>query len=165
MKFDENYPRLPPKCTFDLPFFHPNVHLSGRICVSTLSNDWCPAFSFKNILLSIQTLLDEPNPNNPAHLEAAKCYRYVLISIQINTTINMQFSSISLKKIFFYEKNFTRNNPTAYTNRVKDLANQNRETQLLWLRLRKIVIFLARFLGKYFLILVYFNLLKGWNSM
>jgi ubiquitin-conjugating enzyme E2 I len=36
---------------------------------------WKPATTIKEILLGIQTLLDEPNPNSPAQAEAFTLYK------------------------------------------------------------------------------------------
>jgi ubiquitin-conjugating enzyme E2 I len=36
---------------------------------------WRPAITVKQILLGIQTLLDEPNLNSPAHGEASRLLR------------------------------------------------------------------------------------------
>ncbi len=59
------------------PLFHPNVYPSGTICLSILNEDegWKPATTIKEILLGIQTLLNEPNPNSPAQAEAFTLYR------------------------------------------------------------------------------------------
>lgn len=57
---------------FDPPLFHPNVYPSGTICLSILNEEegWRPAISIKQILIGIQDLLDEPNPDSPAQSEA-----------------------------------------------------------------------------------------------
>ena len=72
MEFPEEYPSKPPKCKFDPPLFHPNVFPSGAICLSILKEDdgWRPAITIKQMLLAVQDLLVNPNPNSPAQ-EAA----------------------------------------------------------------------------------------------
>ena len=54
------------------PLFHPNVYPSGTICLSILNEEegWRPAITLKQVLMGIQDLLDEPNPNSPAQSEA-----------------------------------------------------------------------------------------------
>jgi ubiquitin-conjugating enzyme E2 I len=54
------------------PLFHPNVYPSGTICLSILNEEegWRPAITVKQILMGIQDLLDEPNPDSPAQSEA-----------------------------------------------------------------------------------------------
>jgi len=58
--------------SFVPPLFHPNVYPSGCVCLSILNEEegWRPGISVKQILLGIQELLDEPNPNSPAQSEA-----------------------------------------------------------------------------------------------
>ena len=69
--YPEDYPSSPPKCQFVPPLFHPNVYPSGTVCLSILNadEDWRPSITLKQILLGIQELLDEPNPNSPAQAE------------------------------------------------------------------------------------------------
>ena len=38
-------------------------------------NQWSPTYDVAAILTSIQSLLDEPNPNSPANSQAAQLYR------------------------------------------------------------------------------------------
>ena len=58
------------------PLFHPNVYPSGTICLSILNEEegWRPAITLKQILIGIQDLLDDPNPNSPAQQEAYNLY-------------------------------------------------------------------------------------------
>mmetsp|Transcript_3329 Transcript_3329/g.3844 ORF Transcript_3329/g.3844 Transcript_3329/m.3844 type:complete len:158 (+) Transcript_3329:1-474(+) len=69
--YPEDYPSSPPKCQFTPPLFHPNVYPSGTVCLSILNadEDWRPSITLKQILLGIQELLDNPNPNSPAQGE------------------------------------------------------------------------------------------------
>ncbi|KAJ3040502.1 E2 SUMO-conjugating protein ubc9 [Rhizophlyctis rosea] len=70
--FPDDYPQKPPKCQFTPPLFHPNVYPSGTVCLSILNEeqDWKPAITVKQILLGIQDLLTDPNPDSPAQSEA-----------------------------------------------------------------------------------------------
>uniref|UniRef100_A0A8C5W7J4 Ubiquitin conjugating enzyme E2 B n=1 Tax=Leptobrachium leishanense TaxID=445787 RepID=A0A8C5W7J4_9ANUR len=65
--------------TFKLRFvskmFHPNVYADGSICLDILQNRWSPTYDVSSILTSIQSLLDEPNPNSPANSQAAQLYQ------------------------------------------------------------------------------------------
>ncbi|KAI8364645.1 ubiquitin-conjugating enzyme/RWD-like protein [Radiomyces spectabilis] len=75
--FPEDYPSKPPKCKFDPPLFHPNVYPSGTVCLSILNEDegWKPAITVKQILLGIQDLLNDPNPESPAQQDAYMLFR------------------------------------------------------------------------------------------
>lgn len=60
------------QCQFPAGFFHPNIYPSGTVCLSILNEDeqWRPSITVKQVLLGIQELLDNPNPNSPAQSEA-----------------------------------------------------------------------------------------------
>lgn len=47
------------------------VYADGQICLDILQNRWSPTYNVGGILASIQSLLDEPNPNSPANAEAS----------------------------------------------------------------------------------------------
>lgn len=72
--FTEKYPNEPPECFFISPIFHPNVYVDGLICLSILDNDWKACLTVKQILLGIQSLLEEPNTSSPANIEAFSVY-------------------------------------------------------------------------------------------
>eukprot|EP00041_Stephanoeca_diplocostata_P008399 m.124882 g.124882 ORF g.124882 m.124882 type:complete len:172 (-) comp17303_c1_seq1:336-851(-) len=74
LEFTEEYPNKAPKIRFISKMFHPNVYADGGICLDILQNRWSPTYNVGGILASIQSLLDEPNPNSPANNEAAKLY-------------------------------------------------------------------------------------------
>ncbi|KAF5673318.1 sumo-conjugating enzyme ubc9 [Fusarium heterosporum] len=71
------YPTKPPKCKFVPPLFHPNVYPSGTVCLSILNEEeaWKPAITVKQILLGIQDLLNDPNPESPAQAEAYNLFK------------------------------------------------------------------------------------------
>jgi ubiquitin-protein ligase len=74
MEFTEEYPNKPPAVKFTTKIFHPNVYADGGICLDILQNRWSPTYDVSSILTSIQSLLDEPNPNSPANSLAAQLY-------------------------------------------------------------------------------------------
>merc|ERR1711994_160648 len=75
IEFTEEYPNKPPTVRFVSKMFHPNVYADGGICLDILQNRWSPTYDVSAILTSIQSLLDEPNPNSPANSVAAQLYQ------------------------------------------------------------------------------------------
>ncbi|XP_043063385.1 SUMO-conjugating enzyme UBC9-B-like [Drosophila ficusphila] len=76
MIFKDTYPRSPPKCRFEPPLFHPNVYLTGTVRLGLIDEwkDWHPDITVKQILVTIQDLLDEPITKYPAQVEALILY-------------------------------------------------------------------------------------------
>lgn len=76
LEFSEEYPAKPPRCKFPEYFFHPNVYPSGLVCLSILNENegWRPNITVKQILVGIQELLDNPNPNSPAQSDSYTLY-------------------------------------------------------------------------------------------
>ena len=52
------------------------MYPSGTICLSILNEEegWRPAITIKQILMGIQDLLDEPNPDSPAQSDAYQLF-------------------------------------------------------------------------------------------
>ncbi|SCZ88742.1 BZ3500_MvSof-1268-A1-R1_Chr2-1g04606 [Microbotryum saponariae] len=75
LSFDESYPNKPPTVKFVSKMFHPNVYASGELCLDILQNRWSPTYDVAAILTSVQSLLNDPNPNSPANAEAAQLFR------------------------------------------------------------------------------------------
>ncbi|MEN2498999.1 MAG: Ubiquitin-conjugating enzyme E2 B [Marteilia pararefringens] len=71
MNFSEEYPNKPPVVKFITPMFHPNIYEDGAICLDILTKNWNSTYHISTILLSIQSLLDEPNTDSPANKDAA----------------------------------------------------------------------------------------------
>ena len=74
LKFTNDYPTKPPQIKFVTKIFHPNVYNDGNICLDILGSQWSPIYDVSSILLSIQSLLTDPNPSSPANGEAARLY-------------------------------------------------------------------------------------------
>lgn len=78
IKIPSSYPDYPPKITFVTKIWHPNIDYSGNICLDILKlptdGRWSPVLSLAKVLLSIHSLLQSPNPNDPLNADAAKLY-------------------------------------------------------------------------------------------
>jgi ubiquitin-conjugating enzyme E2 C len=59
--FPSTYPLTAPAVTFKTPIFHPNIDFSGRICLDILKEKWSAIYNVQSVLLSLQSLLGEPN--------------------------------------------------------------------------------------------------------
>jgi len=71
----ESYPFQPVKMKFITKVYHPNVSsASGAICLDILKDAWSPIFTLKSTLISLQSLLCSPEPNDPQDAEVAKHY-------------------------------------------------------------------------------------------
>lgn len=51
--------------------FHPNIDVYGNICLDILKDKWSAIYNVRTILLSIQTLLGDPNNDSPLNTQAA----------------------------------------------------------------------------------------------
>lgn len=85
--FPIDYPMSPPKMTFQSKMFHPNIYEHGGVCISTLKRPgsdpteynkpeemWTPVQSIRTIVLSVISMLNEPNCESPANLDASREY-------------------------------------------------------------------------------------------
>lgn len=71
LEFSTDYPITAPTVKFVTPIFHPNVDMSGNICLDILKEKWSATYTVTTLLLSIRALLDSPNNESPLNAQAA----------------------------------------------------------------------------------------------
>ena len=74
LAFPNDYPFKSPTVKFETPCFHPNVDQFGNICLDILKEKWSAVYNVRTILLSIQSLLGEPNNQSPLNAQAAQLW-------------------------------------------------------------------------------------------
>ncbi|XP_065103062.1 cell division cycle 34 homolog (S. cerevisiae) a [Paramisgurnus dabryanus] len=88
IRFPIDYPYSPPAFRFLTKMWHPNIYENGDVCISILhppvddpqsgelpSERWNPTQNVRTILLSVISLLNEPNTFSPANVDASVMYR------------------------------------------------------------------------------------------
>jgi ubiquitin-protein ligase len=71
----KEYPHKAPHMKFVNKIFHPNIGSDGSICLDILKDNWRPIYTLRTTLMSIISLLSDPNPDSPLNGEAAKLYK------------------------------------------------------------------------------------------
>jgi ubiquitin-conjugating enzyme E2 G1 len=85
--FPKTYPIKPPTVTFDKDIWHPNVYTNGKVCISILHEGvdqygyessmerWNPSHGVESIMISINSMLADPNYESPANISVSKMAR------------------------------------------------------------------------------------------
>ena len=86
--FPNQYPNKPPTVKFNgVNMFHPNIYHDGNVCISILHEGtdtygyesvgerWSPAQNINSIMLSIISMLSDPNFESPANTSASVLWK------------------------------------------------------------------------------------------
>lgn len=91
MTFSADYPEKPPTVKFKpiagQPLFHPNVYTDGGVCMSIINPEgsrhhygsggtWKPSLTIKQVLLALQTFLDEATSLAAGREEAYRLFTH-----------------------------------------------------------------------------------------
>ncbi|SGZ26117.1 BQ5605_C024g09838 [Microbotryum silenes-dioicae] len=128
LTFPRDYPLSPPKMKFTPPLFHPNIYASGDVCISILhspgddpnayessSERWSPVQSVEKILLSVISMLAEPNIESGANIDA--CASSLLLTYSVTRYDTNSPSFFPLQKLY-------RDNREAYDDMIRQHVRQ-----------------------------------------
>jgi ubiquitin-conjugating enzyme E2 M len=69
------YPHEPPRVHCNTKVYHPNIDLQGNVCLNILRKDWKPVLCISAVILGLNFLFLEPNPEDPLNHDAAALQR------------------------------------------------------------------------------------------
>lgn len=85
LTFPNDFPQSPPEMKFITEMWHPNIYEDGKVCISILHSSgfdpmnemekpeerWRPILGVEQILVSVISMLNDPNDSSPANVDAA----------------------------------------------------------------------------------------------
>ncbi len=89
LDFPSDFPNMPPIMRFISTMWHPNIYEDGKVCISILhppgedkfnqaeTSDmrWRPIHGVESIIVSVISMLSDPNDDSPANIDAAVMWR------------------------------------------------------------------------------------------
>ncbi|KAH6566974.1 hypothetical protein BASA50_000595 [Batrachochytrium salamandrivorans] len=93
-KVDTDYPHKPPKVLCTHKIYHPNIDLSGNVCLNILREDWKPVLNINSIMVGLQYLFLEPNAEDPLNKVAAEVLRSNRRLFERNVDMTMRGGSL-----------------------------------------------------------------------
>jgi len=73
--FPAEYPFKPPKVSFRTKIYHPNIDEKGQVCLPIISaENWKPATKTDQVIHSLVTLVNDPEPEHPLRADLAEEY-------------------------------------------------------------------------------------------
>jgi len=108
IKFPQDYPYSPPSFKFLTKMWHPNIYETGDVCISILhppvddpqsgelpQERWNPTQNVRTIMLSVISMLNEPNTSSPANVDASVMFR----KHQVSKGEDKDYSNIISKQV------------------------------------------------------------------
>jgi len=108
IKFPQDYPYSPPSFKFLTKMWHPNIYETGDVCISILhppvddpqsgelpQERWNPTQNVRTIMLSVISMLNEPNTSSPANVDASVMFR----RYQVSKGQDVEYSNIISKQV------------------------------------------------------------------
>jgi ubiquitin-conjugating enzyme E2 M len=65
----------PPKVHCLTKIYHPNIDLQGNVCLNILRKEWNPVLNITTVIVGLNHLFLEPEPNDPLNHNAAQLMR------------------------------------------------------------------------------------------
>lgn len=89
LTFPQDFPQNPPEMKFVTEMWHPNIYKDGKVCISILHTPgvdqfneqekaderWRPSLGVEQIIVSVISMLNDPNCDSPANIDASVMYK------------------------------------------------------------------------------------------